>query len=140
MLTRQNRFTFGQIRRASSRASCDGLLCLSPPSMYQSPGAGISTNIGLKNDGAALVDRAAFQMGHSSASYPVHPYERNKTGGPSALAALVATTNVGQILCARQGGSAIEAFSSSNVFLMRPLTTRSKTEASKRHLLSPVGI
>src|SRR5271169_512311 len=139
MLTRQNRFTFGQIRRASSRASCDGLLCLNPPSMYQAPGAGTSTNIGLKNDGAALVERAAFQMGHSSASRPVHPYERNNTAGPSPLAPLVATTNVGQISCPEPVVSAMVAFSWFSFSLMMLFITRSRTDASKRHLSSPVG-
>src|SRR5277367_3072788 len=94
----------------------------------------------LKKDGAALVQRAACQIAHLFALNPSQPYERNKTGGPSALAALVATTNVGHGLESEEPMWAIEAFASPRFSSIRRLTTFSRTVASKRHRSSPVGM
>src|SRR5579859_3495896 len=94
----------------------------------------------LKNDGAALVQRVACQIAHLSALNPSQPYERNKIGGPSAFAALVATTNVGHGVESEELVSAIEAFASPSFSSMRRLITFSRTVASKRHRSSPVGM
>ena len=100
----------------------------------------MSTNILLKKDGAALVQRAACQIAHLLALYPSHVYDRNKTAGPSALAALVATTNVGHGMKSEVPVSAMLAFASPSFSSMRLLITFSRIVASKRHRSSPVGI
>src|SRR5436853_6828934 len=63
------RLICGQHWRASSRATCAGLLYGKPPSTYHAPGAGTLMKTGSKNDGAALVARAAFQMAHLDALF-----------------------------------------------------------------------
>src|SRR5277367_3843672 len=94
----------------------------------------------LKKDGAALVQRAACQIAHLFALNPSQPYERNKTGGPSAFAALVATTNVGHSSESEESVSAIEPFAMPTLSSIRRLITFSRTVASKRHRSSPVGM
>src|SRR5262245_24307871 len=141
ILTTQKRLTVGQIRRASSSARSDGLLLRIPPSMNQPPGGGFLTNIGLKKDGAALVQRAASQMAQLSALNPLHPYDRNITAGPSALVPLVATTKVGQGICVSDKGMwCIGISGSPNFSLMIFLITVSRRVASKRARSPRVGM